>query len=121
VFAEIRPGGRRRDPLGHDPAGYFVISLDRQDAKIVVEHYHADHAPAHRMRGRSAGPVLAGLLRERLVTQLSHAGYLGAELAKAEAAMRLGLRYEQDRPLHGRDARQDQGDNQGGPAGDPAP
>ena len=38
-FAEIKPGGRRRDPLGYDPAGYFVISFDRQDSKIVVEHY----------------------------------------------------------------------------------
>ena len=43
--------------------------------------------------------MLLGLLRERLVSQLSHAGYLGAELAKAEAALRLGLRYEQDQPL----------------------
>jgi hypothetical protein len=32
------------------------------------------------------------------------AGYLGAELAKAETAMRLGLRYEQDRPLRARGA-----------------
>jgi hypothetical protein len=30
--------------------------------------------------------------------------------------MRLGLRYEQDRPLHARDARQDQGGSQDGPA-----
>jgi hypothetical protein len=36
-----------------------------------------------------------------LISQLSHAGYLGAELAKAESALRLGLGiyYEQDRPL----------------------
>jgi hypothetical protein len=43
--------------------------------------------------------MLLGLIRERLVSQLSHAGYLGAELAKAESALRLGLRYAQDRPL----------------------
>src|SRR5690348_12506171 len=45
--------------------------------------------------------MLLGLLREGLVSQLSHAGYLGGELAKAEAALRLGsdVRYEQDRPL----------------------
>ena len=40
-----------------------------------------------------------GLVREGLVSQLSHAGYLGEELAKAEAALRLELRYAQDRPL----------------------
>jgi len=98
-FTEIRPGGRRRDPLGYDPAGYFVISLDRQQAKIVVEHYRADHTAAHRLRGNGAETMLAGLLRNGLVTQPGHAGYLGAELGKAEAAMRLGLRYEQDKPL----------------------
>lgn len=102
-FAEIKPGGRRRDPLGYDPAGYFVLGLDRRGSKIVAEHYHADHTPAHRMRGTSAEAMLAGLLRERLVSQPSHAGYLGAELAKAETAMRLGLRYEQDKPLRARD------------------
>src|SRR5207245_2601021 len=44
---------------------------------------------------------LLGLIREGLVSQLSHAEYLGGELAKAEAALRLGVRvrYEQDRPL----------------------
>ena len=104
-FTELRPGGRPRDRLGYDPAGYFVISLGRQHPKIVVEHYRADNAPAHRMRGGSAEAVLAGLLREGLITQLSHAGYLGAELAKAEAAMRLGLRYEQDKPLRSRERR----------------
>jgi tetrahydromethanopterin S-methyltransferase subunit A len=43
--------------------------------------------------------MLLGLLREGLVSQLSHAGYLGVDLAKAEATLRLDLRYEQDQPL----------------------
>ena len=47
--------------------------------------------------------MLLGLLREGLVTQLSHAGYLGEELAKAEAALRFDLRYDQDRPLRRRE------------------
>jgi hypothetical protein len=47
--------------------------------------------------------MLLGLLREGLVTQLSHAGYLGEELAKAQAALHLGLRYDQDRPLRPRE------------------
>jgi hypothetical protein len=50
----------------------------------------ADHTAAHRMRGNGAETMLAGLLRDGLVTQPGHAGYLGAELAKAETAMRLG-------------------------------
>jgi hypothetical protein len=102
-FIAIRPGGVR-EPLQYDPKGYFVITLDRQQEQISLRHYLPNHAPAHEMRGRSAGPMVLGLLREGLVTQLSHAGYLGAELAKAEAALRFDLRYDQDRPLRRREA-----------------
>lgn len=99
-FLPIRPGGQR-EPLIYDPKGYFVITLDRQASQVVLRHYQTDHTPAHEMRGRSAESMLLGLLREGLVSQLSHAGYLGSELAKAESALRLGsdVRYEQDRPL----------------------
>src|SRR6267143_1087294 len=55
------------------------------------------------MRGRGAASMLLGLLRDGLVTQLSHAGYLGEELAKAQTALQFGLRYDQDRPLRPRD------------------
>jgi len=104
-FLAIRPGGQR-EPLIYDPKGYFVITLDRAAGQIVLRHYLPDHTPAHEMRGRSAESMLLGLLRENLVSQLSHAGYLGAELAKAEAALRLGsgVRYEQDRVLRQEDA-----------------
>src|SRR5712691_8947132 len=99
-FRAIRPGGQR-EPLIYDPKGYFVITLDRAAGQIVLRHYLPDHTPAHEMQGRSAESMLLGLLREGLVSQLSHAGYLGAELAKAESALRLGssIRYEQDRVL----------------------
>jgi dihydropteroate synthase len=33
------------------------------------------------------------------VSQTDHAGYLGIELAQAEASLRFGLRYEQDQHL----------------------
>jgi tetrahydromethanopterin S-methyltransferase subunit A len=101
-FTAIRPGGQR-EPLQYDPKGYFVITLDREDELIILRHYLPDHTPAHEMRGRVAGSMLLGLLREGLVTQLSHAGYLGEELAKAESALRFDLRYDQDRPLRRRE------------------
>jgi len=55
------------------------------------------------MRGRGATSMLLGLLRDGLVTQLSHAGYLGEELAKAQTALQFGLRYDQDRLLRPRE------------------
>ena len=99
-FTPIRPGGQR-EPLIYDPKGYFVITLNRSEGQIILRHYLPDHTPVHEMRGRTAESMLLGLIREGLISQLSHAGYLGSELAKAEAALRLGygVRYEQDRPL----------------------
>ncbi len=98
AFMPIQPGGKR-EPLVNDPKGFFVVTVDHGAREIVCQHYWSDHKPGHEMRGCSAEAMLLGLSRAGLVSQLSHAGYLGAELAKAEAALRLGLRYEQDRPL----------------------
>ena len=94
----IRPGGQR-EPLIYDPNGYFVISIEPEAGEIVLRHYLPDHKPAHEMRGRGGTSMLLGLLRDGLVTQLSHAGYLGEELAKAQTALQFGMRYDQDRPL----------------------
>jgi tetrahydromethanopterin S-methyltransferase subunit A len=94
----IRPGGKR-EPLAYDPKGYFVITVDDESGEIVVIHYGQDHLPTAEMRGRSAEPMFLGLLRERLISQLSHAGYIGRELTKAETALRVGLNYTQDKPL----------------------
>lgn len=97
-FAPIRLGGTRT-PLTYDPKGFFVITADRSAGEIVVRHYLPDNTPAHEARGRNTESLFLALIREGLVSQLSHAAYLGAELAKAEASLRLGARYTQDQPL----------------------
>jgi len=97
-FVEIRPGGQR-EPLIYDPKGYFVISIEPDKGEIVLRHYLPDHTPSHEMRGRGASSMALGLLRDGLITQLSHAAYLGEELAKAQTALQFRLRYDQDRPL----------------------
>lgn len=98
-FVRLKPGGKRQ-PLLYDPKGFFIITLNQAEKEIVVRHYLPDQTPAHEMRGRSAESLVLGLLREDLISQMSHAGYLGIELAKAEMALRSGWHYEQDRPLH---------------------
>jgi tetrahydromethanopterin S-methyltransferase subunit A len=102
-FATLAPGGRR-ERIADAGGGFFVISADRRAGQIVVEHYLPDLRPAHQMRGVRAESMLLGLLRAGLIDQPSHAGYLGAELTKAETALRLGLDYEQDKPLRRRSA-----------------
>ena len=105
-FVSIRPGGQR-EPLIYDPKGYFVITIEPEQKEILLRHYVPDHTPAHEMRGRGATSMLLGLLRDGLVTQLSHAGYLGEELAKAQTALQFGLRYDQDRLLRPRESSTD--------------
>jgi acyl carrier protein len=97
-FREL-PAAGRREPVTSAGEGFFVVSVSRCLRQITVEHYHADLAPGHRLRGHGAEPLLLGLVGAGLVRSPAHAGYLGAELAKAEIALRLGLEYEQDRPL----------------------
>jgi hypothetical protein len=92
-------GGSRGKSIEYDPAGFLVITIDESARQIRLCHYRPDNTPAHEIRSRNGEAILLALVRNGLVTQLDHAGYLGAELAKAEAALRLGLRYVQDRPL----------------------
>ena len=100
-FTVIRPGGRR-EALAYDSRGFFVITLDRARNEIVLRYYLPDNSPAYEMRARSAEAILLGLIRETIISQMSHAGYMGGELAKDEAALRLHLHYEQDQPLRPR-------------------
>lgn len=98
VFTDLRAGGRR-EPIAAAGEGFFVIATDPRAGEVVVEHYWPDLRPGHRLRGRRAESLLLGVTGAGLVRSAGHAGYLGAELAKAETALRLGLHYEQDRPL----------------------
>ena len=97
-FIVLRPGGRR-EPVASAGEGFFIIALDRAVHQIVVEHYWPDYTPGHQMRGVRAESMLLGLVNAGLAKCLSHVGYLGMELAKAEIALRLGLDYEQDLPV----------------------
>jgi dihydropteroate synthase-like protein len=74
-----------------DPAGSFRISI--ADGKILARHESAS------VVGSNARDILNTLIDRGLVSRLDHAGYLGRELEKAEAALRLGRRYVQDEPL----------------------
>lgn len=97
-FTYLRPGGRR-ESLAYDPNGYLVFSIDRANDEIVARHYTPTAEPRHIMRGRSAEGMALALIREQIVTQMTHAAYIGGELAKAETALRMDLEYEQDKPL----------------------
>jgi len=97
-FRRLRPGGRRAGLLAAID-GFVVITLDHAAHRIRLRHYDRELTPCHEMYGRRAESMLLGVLRAGVISEPDHAGYLGAELAKAETALRLGLPYEQDLPL----------------------
>ncbi len=84
-----------------DPCGVFRIMVDREGGYIVALHYASADAkePTYAIQGKSAETVLFKIVNLKLVSQLSHASYLGCELAKAEVALRSGKEYLQDSAL----------------------
>ena len=79
-----------------DRAGYFVIVPLADKGVIVVEHYAYDNTLLRVIEGANARALYATLIANGWVTELSHAAYLGKELAKAELSIKLGFQYVQD-------------------------
>ncbi|MGC6482765.1 MAG: DUF4346 domain-containing protein [Synechococcus sp.] len=105
-----------------DPAGYFLIKLDRERAELVVEHFcnaiderglATDPDTGEVLRCRGGGPrTPAAVYRARTAKEmgiqltegdgphplscLDHALYLGRELQRAEFALLMGHDYLQD-------------------------
>ncbi|GAQ89056.1 hypothetical protein KFL_004830070 [Klebsormidium nitens] len=107
-----------------DPAGYFLIRVDRTTNEIVATHFRntinerglacdpetgevipcdGSYRPqAHRIyRGRTAKELSVKIIEEpesnkRPLTMLDHANYLGREFQKAEFALLSGQDYIQD-------------------------
>ncbi|WP_094561512.1 DUF4346 domain-containing protein [Synechococcus sp. 8F6] len=105
-----------------DPAGYFLIRIDREAAELVAEHYGngiderglatdpdtgevlsccggGPRRPVAVYRARSAkqlGIALTEGSGPHPLSRLDHALYLGRELQRAEACLEQGLDYVQD-------------------------
>ena len=105
-----------------DPAGYFLIKLDREAGELIAEHYgngiderglatdpdtgeviscrRADpRAPIAVYRGRSAKELGMALTEGDgpfPISRLDHALYLGRELQKAQRCLEEGSTYIQD-------------------------
>ena len=82
-----------------DPRGYFIIKVF-YDRGYFGARYHAyDAVPHFDIIGNDAEAIVQTIVREKLVSSLQHAAYLGHELHKAEMALRLRLNFVQDSPL----------------------
>ena len=105
-----------------DPAGYFLIKLDREAGELIAEHYGngiderglatdpdtgdviscrnaGPRTPQAIFRGRSAKELGMALTEgdgPHPLSCLDHALYLGRELQKAERCLEDGSDYVQD-------------------------
>ncbi|MBZ0277512.1 MAG: DUF4346 domain-containing protein, partial [Anaerolineae bacterium] len=79
-----------------DKAGYFVILPQPRTSTIRVEHYAYDHVLLRVIEGEDARRIYWTIIENGWVSLLSHAAYLGKELAKAELSMEHGFKYVQD-------------------------
>ena len=79
-----------------DKAGYFVILPKPEKRIIVVEHYSYDNTLQRVIEGQDARSIYWTIIKNGWVTRLSHAAYLGKELAKAELSIKMGFKYVQD-------------------------
>lgn len=88
--------GRLPDSTTPDPAGWFVVHLDRRRGRILLEHYRNDGTLTAVIEGAQAAECWFPAIERGLVSRLDHAAYLGRELTRAEAAIRGGTKYVQD-------------------------
>lgn len=80
-----------------DPAGYLVIYPDRRHNKLVLEHYENSGVLTRVLQGNTPAALYGSVIEAGLISRLDHAAYLGRELARADAALRDGGDYVQDK------------------------
>lgn len=88
---------REPETFKMDKAGYFVVYPSRKKNMITVEHYNYGNKLLHIIEGKGAPAIYSTILGNGWVTEMSHAAYLGRELAKAESSIEHGFKYVQDK------------------------
>ncbi len=83
-----------------DPMGIFKIRVNHVDG--YIEALYIGRKGKILFRGRSEEGIRYEIIDRGLVSRFDHAFYLGRELGKAEEALRMGINYEQEKPLIGR-------------------
>lgn len=80
-----------------DKAGYFVVIPVARPGTIIVEHYANDNRLLHAVEGKDAPSIYSAIIDNGWLSELSHAAYLGRELALAELSLKYGFKYVQDK------------------------
>lgn len=81
--------------LREDPNGYFIVTVDEEAAEIVAEHRYGGLL-VKQYRGDRAAKIEREIIGDMAVSLVSHALWLGRELALKEQALKR--RLDQRRP-----------------------
>lgn len=77
----------RKLELPLDPNGEFTVTVDREAGEIVVEHSFKGMSLGQ-YRGKSAEELERRIVRDCSISLVSHALYIGREIARAEEALK---------------------------------
>ena len=77
--------------ITYDPCGNFRIGIEEDEIVAVIN--------GRAYKGKSWADLFYTIRKQGDVSLLDHAAYLGAELFKAELAIRFGRSFEQDGPF----------------------
>ena len=95
--AMIVEASDKSEEYPQDPLGVFTIRVNHEDGRIEVLYNGIKGKIL--IKGRTASSIYKEILRRELISELSHALYLGVELGKAEEALRTGKSYVQEENL----------------------
>lgn len=99
LYTVQRTNAEEQRKLLLDSAGFFIIYVEAQKNKIVMEHYDNERTLTKVIQGEDATSIVNAAIELNLVSQLDHAAYLGRELTRAETALKKGIPYVQDRAV----------------------
>src|SRR3989339_317309 len=85
-------------PCEQDPRGNYVVKVV-PGKEIQVTHLSPEGRKIDMISGKTAMGIFNHIASNEGVSVFVHAMDLGAELQKAEIALKLGIEYIQDRPL----------------------
>jgi dihydropteroate synthase len=82
-----------------DKKGYFLIEVDHQQQRLLVGFCTPKGKPVWKVAGEEPISLYYTIFKQKCISRIEHASYLGQELEKAHLALRYHLEYVQDAPL----------------------
>ncbi len=84
------------EEFSRDKKGFFKIFTKQEEIVAVFHNFDGENII---IKGKTASEVADEITERELVSEFSHAAYLGRELQKAEVAIRTGRGYVQEEDI----------------------